>query len=64
MVEFEGVDTLFLGRLMGVDPDKACLDWIGMKVDAKYLRNSQLKPTDVYFVPSQASVTEDKSHDE
>ena len=36
---------------MGVDPDQASLDWIGMKVEARYLRNSQLKPTDVYFVP-------------
>jgi hypothetical protein len=54
LVEFEGFDTLFLGRLMGVDPDQASLDWIGMKVEARYLRNSQLKPTDVYFVPSGA----------
>jgi uncharacterized protein len=54
MVEFEGVDTLFMGRLMGVDPDQASLDWIGMKVEARYLRNSMLKPTDVYFVPSEA----------
>ncbi|MFZ2446657.1 MAG: Zn-ribbon domain-containing OB-fold protein [Syntrophobacteraceae bacterium] len=52
MVEFEGADTLFLGRLLGVDPDQAGLDWIGMKVEAKYLRNSQLKPTDIYFVPA------------
>lgn len=51
LVEFEGVDTLFLARLMGVDPGEANLDWIGMKVKAKYLRNSKLKPTDVYFVP-------------
>ena len=51
LVEFEGADTLFLGRLMGVDPDKANLDWIGMKVEARYIRNSQLKPTDVYFTP-------------
>jgi hypothetical protein len=51
-VEFEGADTLFLGRLMGIDPEQASLDWIGMKVEAKYLRNSQLRPTDVYFVPA------------
>lgn len=51
LVEFEGADTLFLGRLMGVDPDTAGLDWIGMKVAARYMRNSQLKPTDIYFVP-------------
>jgi uncharacterized OB-fold protein len=45
-----GANTLFLTRLLGVDPDRASLDWIGMKVKAKYLRNSKLKPTDVYFV--------------
>jgi uncharacterized OB-fold protein len=50
LVELEGADTLFLGRLIGVDPDKASLDWIGMKVKAQYLRNSKFKPTDVYFV--------------
>jgi uncharacterized protein len=52
MVELEGANTLFLGRLMGVDPAEAGLEWIGMKVQARYLRNSQLKPTDVYFVPA------------
>ena len=52
LIEFEGADTLFLGRLMGVDPDEADLDWIGMKVKSQYIRNSQLKPTDVYFVPA------------
>ena len=51
LIEFEGVNTLFLTRLMGVDPHAASLDWIGLKVKAKYLRNSKLKPTDVYFVP-------------
>ncbi len=53
LVEFEGADTLFLTRLVGVDPDEAALDWIGMKVKAKYLRNAKLKPTDVYFVPAE-----------
>ncbi len=53
MIEFEGADTLFLARLMGVDPNEASLDWIGMKVEARYLRLSQLKPTDVYFVPAK-----------
>jgi uncharacterized OB-fold protein len=52
LVEFEEADTLFLSRLVGVDPDDASLDWIGMKVKAQYLRNSKLKPTDVYFVPA------------
>jgi uncharacterized OB-fold protein len=52
LVEFERADTLFLSRLMGVDPNEASLEWIGMKVKAEYLRNSKLKPTDVYFVPA------------
>lgn len=51
LVEFEEANTLFLARLMGVDPDAASLDWIGMKVKARYVRNSKFKPTDVYFVP-------------
>ncbi|MGA9192653.1 MAG: OB-fold domain-containing protein [Anaerolineales bacterium] len=52
MIEFEDVNTLFLTRLMGVDPSEANLDWIGMAVEPRFLRNSKLKPTDVYFVPS------------
>ena len=52
LVEFEGVDTLLLTRLMGVDPQEASLDWIGMPVSPRFLRNSKLKPTDVYFVPA------------
>jgi len=51
LIEYEGVDTLFLARLMGVDPDQASLDWIGMKVQARYRRNSKLDPTDIYFNP-------------
>jgi uncharacterized OB-fold protein len=52
LIEFEGVNTLFLSRLLGVDPDRASLDWIGMAVRPRFLRNSKLKPTDVYFVPA------------
>lgn len=51
LIEFEGVNTLLLTRLMGVDPQTPSLDWIGMEVRPKFLRNSKLKPTDVYFVP-------------
>jgi uncharacterized OB-fold protein len=54
-VEFEGADTLFLGRLLGVDPYDATTDWIGKKVKAKYLRLSKFKPTDVYFVLAEDS---------
>jgi uncharacterized OB-fold protein len=52
LIEFEGVNTLLLTRLMGVDPQDASLDWIGMPVHPQFLRNSKLKPTDVYFVPA------------
>lgn len=51
LIEFEGVNTLLLTRLMDVDPQAPALDWIGMEVKPKFLRNSKLKPTDVYFVP-------------
>jgi len=52
MIEFEGVNTLLLSRLMGVDPQQPSLDWIGKPVKARFLRNSKLKPTDVYFIPA------------
>ncbi|HKJ28103.1 MAG TPA: OB-fold domain-containing protein [Anaerolineales bacterium] len=53
LIEFEGVDTLLLTRIMGLDPMEAELDWIGMEVAPKFLRNSKLKPTDVYFAPKK-----------
>jgi uncharacterized OB-fold protein len=52
LVEYDGVDTLFLTRIMGVDLDDVSLDWIGREVTPRFLRNSKLKPTDVYFVPA------------
>lgn len=52
LVEFEGVDTLLLSRLMGIDTEQAILDWIGMELKPQFLRNSKLKPTDVYFIPA------------
>lgn len=51
LIEFDGIDTLFLARLAGFDPDKPSLDWIGMRVKAKFRRFPRLKPTDVTFVP-------------
>jgi hypothetical protein len=51
LIEFEGADTLFLGRLLGLDPNAPTLDWIGMNVGLRFLRNSKFKPTDVYFYP-------------
>jgi len=52
LVEFEGVDTLLLTRLLGLDPQNPSLEWIGMRLKPRFLRNSKLKPTDVYFVPA------------
>ncbi|HEY3354553.1 MAG TPA: Zn-ribbon domain-containing OB-fold protein [Polyangia bacterium] len=52
LIEFAGVDTLFLTRLVGLDPAEATLDWVGMDVKAKFRRLSKFKPTDVYFVPA------------
>jgi uncharacterized protein len=52
LIELEGVDTLLLTRLLDLDPDQASLDWIGMEVKPHFLRNSKLKPTDIYFVPA------------
>lgn len=51
LIEFEGADTLFLGRLLGLDPHAPTLDWIGMQVGLRFRRNSKFKPTDVYFYP-------------
>lgn len=48
MVEFEGVDSLFMARLIGAEQDDIR---IGMKVRARFRRNLQFSPTDVYFVP-------------
>ncbi len=56
LVEWPGVDTLFLSRLVGVDPKEASLDWVGMKVKAQFRRLSKFKPTDVYFVPAEGKI--------
>jgi uncharacterized OB-fold protein len=52
LIEYEGVNTLFLTRLIGLDHTQASLEWIGKEVRPRFLRNSKLKPTDVYFVPA------------
>ena len=49
LVQFDGVDTLFLSRLVGAEPDEVSID---MPVRAKFLRNCKFKATDVYFVPA------------
>ena len=48
LVEFEGIDTLFLARLIGLSQEQI---EVGIKIRAQFLRNSKFKPTDVYFVP-------------
>lgn len=53
LIEYEGVNTLFLTRLIGLDHSESSLEWIGMEVQPRFLRNSKLKPTDVYFVPAE-----------
>jgi hypothetical protein len=50
-VEFDGVDTLLLSRLIGIEPDEVS---IGMQVRAYFPRNSEFRATDVYFVPDCA----------
>lgn len=52
LIEFDGADTLLLTRILGLDPLQPSLDWVGLRVVAKFRRNSQLNPTDVYFVPA------------
>ncbi len=50
LVEFDGVDTLLLARLIGVEKPEDIK--IGMKVNARFRRLCELKPTDLYFVPA------------
>jgi uncharacterized OB-fold protein len=52
LVEFEGVDTLFLARLLGATPEAIR---VGMEVQARFVRHARFKPTDVYFVPRSPS---------
>jgi hypothetical protein len=51
-IEFPGTNTLFMARLIGVDPEEASLDWIGMPVKGRFRRLSKFKPTDLYFYPA------------
>jgi uncharacterized OB-fold protein len=65
LVEFKGFDTLFLSRLVTMNPQEAAkydkLELaklyesqvkVGMPVRAQFLRNSKFLPTDVYFTPA------------
>jgi len=55
LVEFDGVDSLFLSRLKGVNPEEPRLDWIGKKVEVRFKKRSptsrKVSAADVYFVP-------------
>lgn len=48
LVEFEGVNTLLLSRLIGCEQDEIT---IGMPVRARFRRKPQFDAGDVYFVP-------------
>jgi uncharacterized OB-fold protein len=48
LVEFKGVDTLFLSRLIGAKPDEVR---IGMDVTARFAPTPSFRVTDVWFVP-------------
>jgi uncharacterized OB-fold protein len=50
LVEFKGVNTLFLSRLIGVDREDTR---IGMKVKSKFRRKATLSVRDVYFVKAE-----------
>ena len=52
MVEFDGIDSLFMARLIGADQDDM---YVGMPVVAKFKRLQSFSPTDVYFVPAKGS---------
>ena len=49
LIEFEGVDTLLLTRVIGAETKDLK---VGMKLRARFRRNSKFLPTDVYFVPA------------
>ena len=48
LVEFRGVDTLFLSRLVGAGEGEVK---VGMRVRAQFLKKPRFRATDVYFVP-------------
>lgn len=56
LIEFEGVNTLFLSRLKGLEVGEASVDWIGMHVRVEFAKNISRKGrvpsvADVWFVP-------------
>lgn len=55
MVEFEGVNSLFMARLIGASQEDI---YVGMPVVAKFKRLQSFSPTDVYFVPDASAAKE------
>lgn len=49
LVEFDGIDTLFLSRLKGVPPDAVR---IGLPVVARFAKTPSWRVTDVWFEPA------------
>ena len=49
LIEFEGVDTLFMTRLAGIEQPR-----IGMAVRAQFRRKQTWSVNDVYFVEANA----------
>jgi uncharacterized OB-fold protein len=50
LIEFEGADTLFLSRLIGVERAEMK---IGMKVKARFRRKATWSVRDIYFVKDE-----------
>lgn len=55
LVEFDGVDTLFLSRLVGAAREEMR---IGMPVRAKFRRKATWSVRDVYFIPAGSDTRE------
>jgi hypothetical protein len=43
---------VYATRVIGLEPEAAGLEWIGMKVKGRFRRLSQFKPTDIYIYPA------------
>jgi uncharacterized OB-fold protein len=50
LVEFDGVDTLLLSRLFGIEEEDI---FIGMRVKAKFRKPARYLISDVHFVPAE-----------
>lgn len=50
LVEFDGINTLFLSRLKGIAPESVR---IGLPVVARFAKTPSFKVTDVWFEPAE-----------